>query len=124
DLEAILKFTLEGFEDIPLEPGTVEQVRDFIYERYRNQLGKEFDRRVVDAVIALQPPLEQIEARIRACADFARLPDAESLAAANKRITNLLKKAEGATRPLQTSLLVEPAEQDLAQRLHGLAPRA
>jgi glycyl-tRNA synthetase beta chain len=55
---------------------------------------------------------------------FTRLPEADSLAAANKRIGNILKKAEGATAAFDRSLLFEPAEQDLAAAVAAVRPQA
>src|SRR3546814_17701999 len=60
----------------------------------RNLLTVDFERQPVDAVLALQPPLHQVHARVAACVSFAARPEAQDLAAANKRVTNLLKKAE------------------------------
>src|SRR5690606_1158894 len=91
-LSALLEQAWAGFEPGRLAADTVAQVRDFVYERYRNQLAQVYDRAAVDAVLALHPPLHQVQARIQACVDFAERPEAADLAAANKRIANLLKK--------------------------------
>jgi glycyl-tRNA synthetase beta chain len=104
--------------------GTLAEVRAFIYERYRNQLINEFDRNAVEAVIALAPPLHQVAERVRAAAAFAQLPEAASLAAANKRIGNLLKKAEGEIGAVDGAALVEPAEKALAAAVSALRPKA
>jgi len=124
DLGALLNHTASLFKDGVLAADTVPAVQSFIYERYRNQLGNEYDRNVVDAVLALQPPLEQVHARIQACASFAQRPEADSLAAANKRVSNLLKKADGALAALDPALLVEPAERELAELVAQLQPVA
>ncbi len=124
DLAALLNHAASLFKDDVLAADTVPAVQAFIYERYRNQLGNEYDRNVVDAVLALQPPLEQVHARIQACASFAQRPEADSLAAANKRVSNLLKKAEGELAPLNPALLVEPAERELAELVAQLQPVA
>jgi glycyl-tRNA synthetase beta chain len=56
---------------------------------------------------------------------FAALPEAEALAAANKRVGNILKKSEGsAEAPLNAALLVEPAELSLAAALAAVQPAA
>ncbi|MFC4278415.1 glycine--tRNA ligase subunit beta [Achromobacter aloeverae] len=101
----------------------VAEVSAFIYERYRNQLAA-FDRAAVDAVIALTPPLHQVSARVRAVTAFGALPEAASLAAANKRVGNLLKKAEDGVADLDPARLTEPAEQALAKAIADLSPRA
>lgn len=95
---------------------------EFVYERYRNQLNTVFDRSAVDAVIALQPPLHEVVPRIKAVVEFGGLPEAAALAAANKRIGNILKKAEGAAVELVPSLLAEPAEKALAGVVEKLRP--
>ena len=99
-------------------------MRAFIYERYRNQLINEHDRNAVEAVIALAPPLHQVAERVRAAAAFAQMPEAASLAAANKRIGNLLKKAEGEIGAVNDAALVEPAEKALAAAVAALRPQA
>jgi len=78
----------------------------------------------VDAVIALRPPLHQIEARVRAVTAFYTLPAADSLAAANKRMGNLLKKVGGKLGDVDESRLREPAERALAQTVRALRPQA
>lgn len=122
-LDALLAFTASTFDTGVLADSTLEEVSSFIYERYRNQLSA-YDRNVVDAVLALSPPLHQVLGRIRACADFAERPEAASLAAANKRITNLLKKAEAPIGDVDPSRCTEPAEIALATCIDELAPIA
>ncbi|WP_300648032.1 glycine--tRNA ligase subunit beta [Paenalcaligenes sp.] len=124
DLRELLTFSAAGFDTAVLAENTVEEVINFIYERYRNQLVQNHDRKVVEAVLALQPPLQQVNARINACVAFAQRPEAESLAAANKRISNLLQRNTEAGTPLDPNLLTEPAEQALAATIRELAPVA
>lgn len=124
DLRELLTFSAAGFDTSVLAENTVEEVINFIYERYRNQLVQSHDRKVVEAVLALQPPLQQVNARINACVAFAQCPEAESLAAANKRISNLLQRNTGAAAPLDPNLLTEPVEQALAATIRELAPVA
>ncbi len=97
---------------------------EFVFERYRNQLATRHDRNAVDAVIALQPPLQEVAARLNAVIAFSALPEAASLAAANKRIGNILKKAEGAVATVDPTLFVEPAERALASALAQVRPNA
>lgn len=124
DLAGLLDFAAAQYASGTLSDDTAAQVRQFIFERYRNQLAGDFDRRVVDAVLALEPPLHQVQARIQACESFAQRPEAESLAAANKRIGNLLKKADSDLAQVHTDQLHEPAEQALAEVLRQLEPQA
>jgi len=97
---------------------------EFIYERYRNQLATKHDRNAVEAVIALQPPLQEVAARLNAVVTFSGLPEAASLAAANKRIGNILKKAEGSATAVNPALFAEPAERALAAALEQVRPDA
>jgi glycyl-tRNA synthetase beta chain len=124
DLAELLSATALAFAPGTLSHNTAREVQDFIFERYRNQLAGEFERAVIDAVLSIQPPLHQIPARVQACAEFARRPEAASLAAANKRITNLLKKAEGELGQIDSGKLSEPAEKALAQAIETLGPQA
>lgn len=124
DIDALLQFTAGLFNTYGLSADTAAEVRGFIDERYRNQLGAQHERSLVDAVLAVRPPLHQVQQRVLACAAFAQLPQAASLAAANKRIGNLLKKADDASQPLNAALLAEPAEQALAATIARLAPQA
>jgi glycyl-tRNA synthetase beta chain len=91
---------------------------EFVYERYRNQLATKYDRNAVDAVIASQPPLQEVSARLKAVVAFSTLAEAASLAAANKRAGNILKK-EGVTgvRLADRALLTEAAEKSLASAI-------
>ncbi|NLY64807.1 MAG: glycine--tRNA ligase subunit beta [Alcaligenaceae bacterium] len=123
-LNSLLEFTAGTFGHIALNPTTVAEVQEFIYERYRNQLNGDYDRSVVDAVIALTPPLHEIIDRVKAVTTFAQLPEAESLAAANKRIGNLLKKVDGSLPEINAEILQEPAEQALASTIGKIRPLA
>ncbi len=120
----LLDFARGTFTDAPIKDDTVTEVRHFIYERYRNLLATEFDRGVIDAVLALEPPLHEVHARIQACTAFAGLPQAQSLASANKRIVNLLKKATVNDQAVDPRLLEEPAEQALENLINELEPQA
>ena len=79
---------------------------------------------IANAVLALRPPLHQVAARVQACERFATLPEAESLAAANKRVSNLLKKADDTQPGFDPALLAEPAERQLADTIARLEPQA
>jgi len=110
-------------------PGILDQdapaaIMEFVYERYRNQLIGMFERNAVDAVIALQPPLHEVVERVRAVIEFGALPEAEALAAANKRIGNILKKADRSASPADASLFVEAAEKALATVMDKVRPAA
>jgi glycyl-tRNA synthetase beta chain len=123
-LQQVLQLAAASFGPGQIADDVTGEVGDFIYERYRNQLAAEFERNSVDAVIALAPPLHQVAARVRAVTAFGALPEAASLAAANKRVGNLLKKAEGDIGAVDSARLQEPAERALAQAIERLSPRA
>jgi glycyl-tRNA synthetase beta chain len=71
-----------------------------------------------------QNPLD-IDIRVKAVAAFAELPEAAALAAANKRVANILAKqpSDDALAALDTALLIEPAERTLSAQLEALRPR-
>ncbi len=97
----------------------------FLKERLRHLLRDAgYDHRAVDAVLALDPArIDQVPARLAAVKAFAALPEAEALAAANKRIVNILRKsgAEAGAR-VDPALLHEAAEKALFEQLTAAAP--
>jgi len=80
----------------------------------------------VDAVLSLKPDrLVDVTERIKAVRAFAAVPEAAALAAANKRVSNILKKVEGALpRDVDPTLLNEAAEVALFQALNQVEPQA
>lgn len=91
----------------------VAQLGDFIAERLAGSLREQgYSALEVDAVVSLRPQrLGDIPKRLAAVRAFAALPEAASLAAANKRVGNILKKADGAVAAkVNAALLKEPAE--------------
>lgn len=123
-LEDLLATSAKQFPSGTLAEQTIPEVRDFILERLRNQLITHHDRHAVEAVLALTPPLHQVVARVGAAEKFALSSSAASLAAANKRIGNLLKKSEGQLPAVDAKLLTEPAEQALAKAVAQAQPIA
>jgi glycyl-tRNA synthetase beta chain len=124
-LRELLQFASTTFAGAALQPGTVEQVEDFIYERYANQLAAGIDARTVEAVIGQRPPLQQVVRRLEAVCAFQRLDEAAALAAANKRVGNILKKSEVAPpAAVDATLLREPDEIALHDALSAVAPAA
>ena len=102
------------------------QLTDFIYDRLAASLREQgYTAQEVDAVLALRPQrLGDIPKRLAAVRAFAALPEAPALAAANKRIGNILKKAEQADAHVNQALLKEPAEQALFAAMNNAAPKA
>jgi len=109
---------------VPLAEGTVVEVEAFIYERYFQQLATLYDTRAVDAVISLRPALHDVVGRLLAVREFLSLSEAPTLAAANKRVGNILKKSDGAAAAVDPALLGEPAEKALAAALGDVGTRA
>ncbi len=126
---------------------TSETLNRFIYERLRHYFSTEsfdeqalesskrvyvetadriFSPQQIDAVLALRPQmLRDVKKRLYAVRAFAALPEAESLAATNKRVRNILKKADvSINAEVDAALLQAPAEQDLYHALSLIAPEA
>ncbi|MEO5565099.1 MAG: glycine--tRNA ligase subunit beta, partial [Luteimonas sp.] len=100
----------------------VHELRDFIIERMRGYYAdKGVQTQHFNAVAELAlASLYDFDRRIDAIAQFATLPEAEALAAANKRIRNILKKVEGPiTDAINPTLLREPAESALAEAVEA-----
>jgi glycyl-tRNA synthetase beta chain len=103
------------------------QLADFIYERLAGSLREQgYSALEVDAVLGLRPQrLGDIPKRLAAVRAFSRLPEAASLAAANKRVGNILKKVSpGGTAKVDAALLEEPAEVALNAALAAVGPQA
>ena len=128
DLRVLIATAASGFNPgLLTESGFQEKLLDFMQERLRNLL-REVHADVeasaaVDAVLALCPTrIDQVPQKVWAVVAFAKLPEAAALAAANKRITNILKKASVASASPQPELFQEPAEKALYARICDLAP--
>jgi glycyl-tRNA synthetase beta chain len=111
---------------IPDASAAVPRVRAYILERLRGYLLEQgMAPEVFEAVAAAGPdvPLDFVQ-RARAVQQFRERPEAEALAAANKRIQNLLRKAEEPVHDsVDETLLQAPAEQLLLETLQALEPR-
>ena len=125
-LSELLRYVSTTFPAGLLSQQTQEEVTVFIYERFHNRLvGADGVRNdLVDAVLSQRPPLHEVAMRIKAVAVFAALPEAPALAAANKRIGNILKKAEKADAHVSELLLKEPAEHALFAAMNDVTPQA
>ena len=123
-IDELIEYGLSVFTPGVLDGGVAEEVKLFIYERCINQLAF-MGAEPVAAVFANMPPLHEIPKRIDAVRDFAALPESQSLAAANKRVGNILKKVEGdLPTAIDPALLVEPAEKALSDALAQIKPKA
>jgi glycyl-tRNA synthetase beta chain len=117
-----------AFAAFPAAPAAArEELLSFIVDRLVGQLREQgYSAQEVDAVVALRPARwGEIPRRLAAVRAFAALPEAAALAAANKRVSNILKKADGAVpEAVDAALLRESAEQALAAALQQVAPAA
>jgi glycyl-tRNA synthetase beta chain len=124
ELAALVTLAFGVFSDAPLEAQA--PLTDFIYDRLAASLREQgYSAQQVDAVLSVRPGrLADVERRLAAVRAFAALPESASLAAANKRVGNILKKAEpGAVgASVDAALLVERAEAALHGALREVQP--
>ncbi|MFO1251066.1 MAG: glycine--tRNA ligase subunit beta [Inhella sp.] len=126
-LPALVQAGVAAFPEGMLTHATVqEDLLHFAYERLTGTLREQgYSAQEVDAVIALRPAQwGDIPKRLAAVRAFAALPEAPALAAANKRVGNILKKSEEAPVALNGALLQEAAEQQLAAALQAATAQA
>ncbi len=124
DLRALLKSAADGLADKLDARPVVNEVFGYIMDRLKGYYGEQgIQQDVVDAVLARNPTApSDIDLRVRAVWAFRRLPEAESLAAANKRIRNILRKTQDPyPERAETSLLSEESEADLAAQVEELS---
>ena len=108
-------------------PTVVTEVYHFILDRFASTLREQgYSAQEVDSVLSQNPQrLGDVAKRLAAVRAFAALPEAPALAAANKRIGNILKKADGAVDPhVSEVLLQEPAEKALYAAMQVTLPQA
>lgn len=126
DLIELLRTAYAQFAGVPGVADSTQAIYEFSMDRLRGLLRERgYAPGEIDAVLALNPTrLDDIVARLDAVREFAALPEAASLAAANKRISNILKKSEGSvTGGVLVTLLTEAAEKALHAQLEQVAPR-
>ena len=124
-LPELIHGALPAFGELIQDPS--EALLGFFADRLAVSLRDQgYSAQEVDAVLALNPTrLGDIPKRLEAVRAFAALPESASLAAANKRVGNILKKIEGELpTEVKTELLVEAAEKALADALAGVKPQA
>ncbi len=107
-----------GFKD----PGA--EVKEFMLDRLRGMLRERgFSPNEVEAVLAQDPDrVDDVVQRLEAVQAFAAMPESASLAAANKRITNILKKTDAAIGEVSEALLQEDAERGLHAAIARVRP--
>ena len=122
DLEDLVKKSAALFGDKLTNQNVVADVVDFMLGRFRawyQDEGIAVD--VIQAVLARRPTRPaDFDARVRAVSHFRTLDSAEALAAANKRVSNILAKADAAIGEINLTTCVEPAEKALAEAVLAL----
>jgi glycyl-tRNA synthetase beta chain len=108
------------------DAATVMNLSGFIFDRLAGSLREQgYSAQEVDAVVSQKPQrLGDVPKRLAAVRAFAALPEAAALAAANKRISNILKKAQDVDAHVSEVLLKEPAEIALFAAMQDVAPKA
>ncbi|HYL24509.1 MAG TPA: glycine--tRNA ligase subunit beta, partial [Burkholderiales bacterium] len=121
-LEELLAAALAPFAHA--KPTVIDELQSFIYERARGYFrDRGYSANEVEAVLCLAPArLDLIPRQLEAVRAFATLPEAESLAAANKRIGNILKQAGTVPAGFDIGMMVLPEERNLASTFGRLEP--
>lgn len=126
--EPLIQDVLSAFDSQSADNGaTIAAIKEFCFDRLSVNLRENgATPQEVDAVLSLQPALlSEIPQRLRAVRTFVELTEAPALAAANKRVGNILKKADSVTAAsINTALLQEPAEVALNAALSKVKPEA
>ncbi len=128
DLPALLDQAAASFGKLLPDPAKSNALLfDFLFERLSGYLREAgHGAQAVEAVLATRPPWGDIPKRLEAVREFANLPEAQSLSAANKRVANILKKAQESGEAIAADPAVarEAAELALGQALASLRPQA
>jgi glycyl-tRNA synthetase beta chain len=124
DVTAIVQAAAPVFGALITDPSAA--LADFIYDRLAGSLREQgYSAQEVDAVLALRPQrLGEVPKRLLAVRAFAALPESPALAAANKRIGNILKKTDAVDAHVSTVLLQEAAEKELFAAMQTVLPQA
>jgi glycyl-tRNA synthetase beta chain len=124
-LDALLRDAAQLFAGNANYKDGAAEIKDFMLDRLRGLLRERgYAQNEIEAVVAQNPDrLDNIVERLDAVQAFAALPEAESLAAANKRITNILKKTEVGAGTVHKGLLKETAEEGLYSAMVLLKPQ-
>ncbi len=121
DLEELIKFSAQGFVEDQLDPATQTSVLEYIIDRLptyydENNVAVQTLRSVTN--LGIFCPLD-VDLRVKAVAQFSTLPMAERLAIANKRVANILAKAdeEASLTAVSETLFTSEFERRLAEKL-------
>ncbi len=124
DLMELLELARTGFAPGQVADSVALDVFQFMLERLRGMLREAAAVDEVEAVVTQQPRrIDHVPARLAAVREFRALPEAEALAAANKRIQNILKKTAAVADTVEATLLQEGAERALYEQLLAVRPQ-
>ena len=115
NLDVILRHAVDTFHGVAAFSDPSRELVDFLIDRLRSYLRDQgFSIHEIEAVLAMRPTqINEVTARLNAVRTFSALPEAQSLAAANKRIGNIIKKADAVTGVANPGLMTEEAELQL-----------
>jgi len=124
DIVGLLQQARSFFPDGVVADSVAQDVHGFMLERLKPYLrDRQFEAGEIDAVLSLNPTrLDDVMPRLAALQKFRKLPEAEALAAANKRIVNILRKTGKEHQGADAGKLTEPAERLLFDALRKLQP--
>ncbi len=124
DLAQLLRTSFASFASLPQVVDPCDALLAFLRDRLRGLLRERgYHANEIEAVLSHAPTrIDDLPARLEAVRVFAALPEAPALAAANKRITNILKKSAETPATVQPALLTEAAEKALYAQLEAITP--
>jgi glycyl-tRNA synthetase beta chain len=124
DVSVLVQGAIPAFGDKIIDASAA--LIDFIFDRLAGSLREQgYSAQEVDAVLALRPQrLGDVAKRLTAVRAFAALPESPALAAANKRISNILKKTDDVDAHVSEVLLQEAAEKALYAAMQTVLPKA
>jgi glycyl-tRNA synthetase beta chain len=124
NLAQLIATAFDQFKDRTEVSDASAELREFIYDRLRGYLRDQaYTANEIESVVSQQPVrLDLVPLRLAAVKSFKSLPEADSLAIANKRIKNILKKSGHADR-VDPALFVEEAEKDLHAAIGAIEPK-
>ncbi len=125
DLMQLLELAHAQFPGEMLADSVAVDLHAFMLDRLRGYLRENgFSADEIEAVLSQSPTrIDLVMPRIAAVREFRQLPEAESLSAANKRIRNILRKAQDVGTAPELALLQEPAEKNLFGTVNKLLPQ-
>jgi glycyl-tRNA synthetase beta chain len=126
DLSGLAASGTLAFKSLSVPNSTLQSMYKFFYDRFDGLLREQgFSAQEIDAVLSQNPErLTDVPKRLAAVRAFAALPEAPALAAANKRISNILKKTDSVDAHVSEVLLTEPAEIALHAAMKNVLPKA